>query len=53
MTYGYQGNEAESGSDTSHSEESSPFHSMSMEWSPFGSLKCLKFLYAAVWVNGM
>lgn len=51
MTYGYQGN-TDSESDTPPSGDTSPYSSMSMEWSPFGSLKCLKFLYAAVWVNG-
>ena len=53
MTYGYQGSGTESESDTpSVSSDTPSFSSMSMEWSPFGSLKCLKFLYAAVWVNG-
>lgn len=53
MTYGYQGGTTDSESDTPPSGEgTSPYSSMSMEWSPFGSLKCLKFLYAAVWVNG-
>ena len=52
MTYGYRGDGTESESDTPHSGDTSPFSSMSMEWSPFGSLKCLKCLYAAVWVCG-
>ena len=53
MTFSYGGGGSESDSDSPRSsKEGSSYSSMSMEWSPYGSFKCLKFLYAAVWVNG-
>ena len=56
LSYGGGGDESDSpssgGVDLGMSRRSSS-SSVSMEWSPYGSEKCLKFLHAAVWVNGM
>lgn len=41
------------GGDDEKGSKMSLFGSISAEWTPSGSEKCLKFLLAAVWVNGM
>ena len=53
MTLSYGGGGDESDSPDIGMSRQSPSSSVSMEWSPYGSEKCLKFLHAAVWVNGM
>ena len=53
MSYGGGGDESDSTSSDLGMSRRSPSSSVSMEWSPYGSEKCLKFLHAAVWVNGM